>query len=478
MADPQVVREARRALGQKLAGYRQAKPLSQQGLADLTAYGRSSVANVEAGLQSVNRAFWESADSELDAEGELLRGYDKLEALRRAHQRPAGRTPRSGDVTAQPVRGVDGIRAGWAHSVGAPVVLPAQAGEARSAERRYHRPRSSGQPTPAGDVAPIRRTFAFGPASEPADRVRHGLADPARYGDEQFVNACRVQLETAKSLDGRYGALAALSTAKGVIDVVEAVTPDVSEEVRDHILVLGAEAAEFIGWLFRDLADPVQAGYWYDRAMEYAQMCGDLSMQGFVLLRKSQMAYESRSVHQVWLLARASIEGPWQLPPAFYAEALLQVARGDLMVGRSVDLEGVVEQAGEAAAGENLTLREASCWIEARQPERAAQLYEDGISVAGLSVRDGGYFRARHAFALAQAETPDLAAGRAHEALITSVRTGSRRTHRAVLAARTALTPWESRDAVKALDDALSLYASSMRQQLRSPGPATPGFAG
>jgi hypothetical protein len=247
--------------------------------------------------------------------------------------------------------------------------------------------------------------------------------------------------------------------------------------MRDDVLTLGAEAAEFVGWLFRDLADPVQARYWYDRAMEYAQMCGDFSMQGFVLLRKSQMAYESRSGHHVRRLAQAAIEGPWQLPPRFYAEALLQHARGDLMVGQTVDLEEVVKRAREAAGGDDLTLREASCWIEADNPERAVQLYEDGLTAEGISVRDVGYYRSRQAIALAQVEEPDLAAQCAQVALSASVGTGSLRTEHTVRETRTRLTPWESREAVVALDNALSRVPSPSQRQLGSLPPAMPDSA-
>jgi hypothetical protein len=335
---------------------------------------------------------------------------------------------------------------------------------------------------PSGDAVEALQQAHHRPGTstwppEWADQVRRGVSNPAGDAKSDFLGVLRLQLETAKMLDGRYGAAAALATANGVIDVVESVTPDVSEGMRDDVLALGAEAAEFVGWLFRDLADIKQARYWYDRAMEYAQMCGDFSMQGFVLLRKSQMAYESRSGHHVRRLAQAAIEGPWQLPPRFYAEALLQSARGDLMVGQAVDLEEVVNRAREAAGGDDLTLREASCWIEANNPERAVQLYEDGLTAGGISVRDVGYYRSRQAIALAQVEEPDLAAEGAQVALSASVGTGSLRTERTVRETRTMLTPWESRESVVALDNALNRVQSPNQRQLGSLVPAIPDSA-
>ena len=87
VADTQAVRAAWRNLGQQLAARRKVAKLSQQDLAERTTFSRSSVANIEIGRQHVDRAFWEKADAQVGAGGELVRGYDGVEALHRAHQR-------------------------------------------------------------------------------------------------------------------------------------------------------------------------------------------------------------------------------------------------------------------------------------------------------------------------------------------------------------------------------------------------------
>jgi helix-turn-helix protein len=65
---------------QAAAGY------SQIELAPPTVYGRSTVANVEVGRQSVGRDFWERADGALAATGALTRAYDDLQAAVRCHE--------------------------------------------------------------------------------------------------------------------------------------------------------------------------------------------------------------------------------------------------------------------------------------------------------------------------------------------------------------------------------------------------------
>ena len=118
MADPQAVRAAWRGLGRQLAAKRKAAKLSQQVLADQTWYSRSSIANIETGFQQINRTFWEEVDDLLGAGGELVRGYDAADALRRTHQRPAINNrgipvdTRVGVSTSLPV---DSVQIGRAH---------------------------------------------------------------------------------------------------------------------------------------------------------------------------------------------------------------------------------------------------------------------------------------------------------------------------------------------------------------------------
>jgi transcriptional regulator with XRE-family HTH domain len=266
----------------------------------------------------------------------------------------------------------------------------------------------------------VRRVVDQGEASGRllADAVR----EPEFGSADVVLEHLHSQLEMLAAVDGRYGARAALVGAHGVIDVATTVARDV--DANAGLMSCAARAAEFVGWLYRDMADSTRATHWYERAMEFAQAGGDLAMQGFVLMRKSQMAYESRNGQRVHMLARAALDGPWRLPDRLHAEALLQVARGNLMLGRSIDMHDVIERARDAAPDADLVAREATCWIEAGEPERAAELYEASIGKAGVSERDSGYYRSRQAGALAAAARPDTAAELAHEALLTSQRTG------------------------------------------------------
>ncbi|WP_419707719.1 hypothetical protein [Promicromonospora sp. NFX87] len=289
-------------------------------------------------------------------------------------------------------------------------------------------------------------------------RVTAAVADPARYCDAQVVSMLRTQLETFKAMDGRHGPAAALPGVLGVVSAVWAMAQEAPERMRVLLLSLAAEAAEFTGWLYRDLADPKRAGVWYDRAMEWAQAAGDRGAQGFLLIRKSQMAYDAYDGRRVLLLARTALDGPWKLDPWLRAEALVQAAKGQAMMGQSVQLNAVTDQAYPLAAGRERTLdlRVATAWSEAGEPERAAALYASALASGELSRRDMGFFGARRSSALARAGEPEPSAVQAIKALAEAREIGSARTGAIVRDTLTALRRWSRNPVVADLEAAVS----------------------
>jgi DNA-binding XRE family transcriptional regulator len=91
VGDPDTVTAARRSLGEELAAYRRAAGWTQDGLAKLTGYSRSTIANVETGRQHAPRDLWERADAELRTGGVLASGHDEIEAAARRELRAVAR---------------------------------------------------------------------------------------------------------------------------------------------------------------------------------------------------------------------------------------------------------------------------------------------------------------------------------------------------------------------------------------------------
>jgi hypothetical protein len=308
------------------------------------------------------------------------------------------------------------------------------------------------------------------------DEVQHvaaALEDAHRYLDGSVVDYFRHQLVECKADDGSLGARKVLPVVLGILGAIDHHGREVKPDVRRQLLSLGADGAEFAGWLYRDIRNPA-AGHWYDRATEWAQEAGDTGMQGYVLLRKSQMARDECDALRVWTLAEAAQCGPWQLSAKVRAEVTQQEAMGLAMLGEPMDrierklddarallaaLDSEDEQPGLLGAyftEGTLLLRSASCYTEGGKPAQAAELFDRVITSGALSRRDGGYFRARRAAALALSGEPDEAGTVGLESVQVAKEINSERTIRVLKKVVHTLTPWNRHPAVRALREALS----------------------
>ncbi|WP_433466996.1 helix-turn-helix domain-containing protein [Spirillospora sp. CA-128828] len=86
------VPEARKALGRKLRGLREASGYTQQELADLLGYSRPRVAGAERG-ESCSALFWQGCDKLLNT-GALTSAYHEVEEIRRTEARKAAEAER------------------------------------------------------------------------------------------------------------------------------------------------------------------------------------------------------------------------------------------------------------------------------------------------------------------------------------------------------------------------------------------------
>lgn len=289
--------------------------------------------------------------------------------------------------------------------------------------------------------------------------------------DGSIVDYLAEQLRRSKADDGALGPAHALPVVLGVVEAITQHVRDASSDERKRLLTLGADGAEFAGWLYRDLEDTTNATYWYDRAMEWAQAANDTAMQGYVLLKKSQMAYDQRDAYRVAMFAEAAQHGTWQLPAAVRAEVTQQEVVGMAMLGdplsaieRKTDearrwlLQAADEPGGVVNAYftmETLALRTAACYTEAGRPARAAELFDGILSTGTLSHRDFGFFSARRATALALSGEPDEAAAVGLASWQVAQATHSERTARLLGEVVRTLEPWSSRPGPRKLKEAV-----------------------
>jgi transcriptional regulator with XRE-family HTH domain/tetratricopeptide (TPR) repeat protein len=302
------------------------------------------------------------------------------------------------------------------------------------------------------------------------------LDDAHRYLDHDVVDYFERQITVCASDDGTRGPRGTLPVVLGIIGAIEHNARKVKPEVRRRLVAVGAQSAEFAGWLYRDSGTPKLADYWRDRAVEWAQEAGDLAMQGYILLKKSQAAWDSRDAVRMLTLAQAAQDGPWQLPPKVRAEAAQQEARGQAMLGADIavverkldearDLlgEGVDQHDHEGAELSAhydealLSMQTAICYSEAGKPLHAVDIYRRELTAGSFSRRDYGYFLSLMANTLAAAGEPDEAAHLGIDALDVAASTDSRRTVQELRRLTNRLEPWSHRAAVRELHDAFAV---------------------
>lgn len=334
-------------------------------------------------------------------------------------------------------------------------------------------------PSQLTSMSPLeRRAFLLGGAALALptitlDDLKHiaaALHDAPRYADGAVVAHYHQQLLDFASKDGAAGARKALPRVLGMIGAIEQTARQARPSVRRELLSVAAQSAEFAGWLYRDIGVPAMAAYWRDRAIEWAQEAGDSAMQGYVLLKKSQAAWDERDATRMLTLAQAVQDGPWRLSARVRAEAAQQEARAYAMLGADMDF---VER--KLDAGRNLlskghadedelswhytsavfAMQAALCYCEAGRPKVAVELYNAELSERAFSRRDYGYFMSLKCGALAAMGEPDEACSTGLTALAIATATHSERTVRELVNLLQRLSPWSTRPSVQALRDAV-----------------------
>ncbi|GGN38242.1 hypothetical protein FHR83_005452 [Actinoplanes campanulatus] len=295
------------------------------------------------------------------------------------------------------------------------------------------------------------------------DRIDAVNRDARRYLDETLVAFLGEELDRCIADDGASGPRYALPRAIGVLSIIQRNIHVVKWSVHQPLLQVGSRAAEFTGWLYRDAGHPAAAEYWRDRASEWAMAATDFAMPGYILIKKSQAAWDARDAPRMLGLAEAVQVGPWRLPARIMAEAVQQQARGLAMLkSKRQHVDDTLEKARALlaevsvdsttlAAHYDKALFEAQvaiCYGESGRPEEAAGIFEVVVKPDVFSARDYAYFSTLRAQTLAAASLPDDAASVGASIIPVAFTAGSTRTVRELSRLRNDLHPWRHRPAV------------------------------
>ncbi len=443
--------------------HRPGQPMSRQELADAA---------------NAYIARFDEGEATLDANhiGKLERGVHRwMNDLRREAFRHVLGAARDAELGFYIIRGIRTVRAAGAERTGMANGALARRDQSQN-ETDSPELTASWQPDSIDRRTVLRASLSGAPlallgSALTLDDIKHVAAamdDAGRYLDRDVVEHLRRRLSECAADDGRHGPKAALPAVLAVIFVVEYHARHVKPAVRRELLRVGARAAELAGWLYRDAGMPELAEYWRDRATEWALEASDHAMPAYVLLKKSQSAWDARDALRMLTLAQAVQASPLPLPPRVRAEAAQQEARGLAMIdGNMAAATGKLNEAAELFASDTaaartgsdrdlanhydgplLAVQTAICHCEAGLAERAVEIYQGALDSSVFSRRDLAYFQTLMGIALTAANLPDEAATIGLKALPIAVLAGSVRTLNELGRLRAKLLPWERRPQV------------------------------
>jgi DNA-binding XRE family transcriptional regulator len=496
MIDLQRVDDAKRAVGARLARWRNARGLTQLALAQRVPVARTTIAGVERGAQCPDRIFWQRCEAALAAGGELLAGYDEYRRLKQQLDQEkveAAQHARWGEVedrslsaggddvsmvaARQPLRdlGTADPVPGSPSGLVAPLSQVADVGvigerDFRDGDAVTLAVMSDGQ---AMSLRVSRRALlelAAGLTTVPVvtgtGESRQRAVDPAVVDHFAELRALLVQA------DDRLGGLTILSTVEQQIALIAALRRQARGHLRDRLLSTEARWSEFAGWLSDDLGDRAAGDRWLDRAGSMAQEADDHEFWAYTLARKAQRMVGTGDEDRVVGLARAASRLP-DTPPLVRAFAAVQQAHGSAIEQDASAFQAAIERAHRLVAtapsiADNGTLgsfctrpylvaQEGEGWLRLNQPGRAIDSFTTAVNEwPGRYRRERGVYLSRTAHAYLAASEPGQAATVAAEALTVATTTGSARVRRNVTALARQLESSAGQPEVRRLLDQLA----------------------
>jgi transcriptional regulator with XRE-family HTH domain len=421
--DSEMVLDARRDLGRQLAARREAAGLTQQDLALLIHYGRSTIANVETGRQTCSRMFWERCDAAVEADNILIRAYEDLkELVREQHAGVARRLQQESPANARQV-----------------AVPEMQVQDA----------------TPSAGLPRVGQVTFTSPA----------------HLDEILMHL-REQWHSLVRTDNLLGPRFALAGVLSQLSIVDELLPVVRGDRRLDLVRLGAQYAESAAWLYEGAGNLVQGRYWTGQAMDWAYEAGDSTMLAWTMFRRSQQAAVTQDAAQVIGLALAARREEAQLASPMRAAIRVQEAYGHALDGNARVSQQLLDEAHTWASADNtgdargghgsyctpsyIELQRAHCCLTFGEPRKSIQIYEQALpTLPVVYQRDRATALSRLAAAYLADGQPDRAAITACAALPVSRGTGSDRVVMDIKGLGAKLAPHRSMPAVAALLDDL-----------------------
>jgi hypothetical protein len=142
---------------------------------------------------------------------------------------------------------------------------------------------------------------------------------------------------------------------------------DARGPIRPKVVNIGAQWAQFHGWLMANTGNLVEGKAWLDHALEWAIEADDVNLISEVVSFKGHIAWMAGQVGPMIGLSAAALRGDG-LYPGQYAISAAQEAWGHAMSGDAHTAERKLDQADEHAVTARERLEESPPWLYYHSP--------------------------------------------------------------------------------------------------------------
>lgn len=226
---------------------------------------------------------------------------------------------------------------------------------------------------------------------------------PRSVGQDALHSLAHV-LHESRLIEDRIGAAPLLEPMRGHLTLVEGLVTDARGSLRQQVVSLGGQYAQFAAWVHASAGNATIARQYYDRAAEWALEVDDANMVSTALSMKGHLAYRLRQLGPMLGLSRAA-QRDKRLAPGIRALAAQQEARALALNGELDPAERKLDEAMELAvrasehpdneppwvyfySPEYFTMQRGRAYLYLGLYEKAAELLEAGLTAMPQELRD------------------------------------------------------------------------------------------
>lgn len=299
----------------------------------------------------------------------------------------------------------------------------------------------------------------------------HSLPAAALAPTGNPVDHFRQMKRVLMDSDNMFGPTRVISTVQQQISIMEGLRPSWRGEDHRALVSVQTQFADLLGWLYQDSGDYANARYWIDRSLEWSHVAREPITTAFTLVRRSQLAADMGHATDAVDAAEAALGMvAHQDSPRISGIAATFAAHGHALRGDNSASAHAYDQARETLPHLHadssayalhfdqsyLNVYEGHSMAALEKHTTAASIFESAIANLPTNYhRDQAVYRTWQALAHAGAEDVEQAADLGLKALSITNETDSTRARNELAQLDSKLAPWSDVPLVRDLHSAI-----------------------